>query len=46
MAKDKNIVGISGWKSEEQLKLCIVRREITFDHKLCVEASSADNLVD
>ncbi|RYN15621.1 hypothetical protein AA0113_g12499 [Alternaria arborescens] len=45
-ARDDSIVGHGGWKSEEQLRLCIVRREVTFDHNLCVEAFLGDDLAD
>jgi hypothetical protein len=37
-AKDDGMVGLGGWKSVEQLRWCIVRETISYDHKLCTEA--------
>lgn len=38
MARNDRTVEYGGWKTEDQLKWCIVRKEVVFDHKLCVEA--------
>jgi hypothetical protein len=42
-AGDDSIVGHGGWKSEDQLKWCIVREDTTVDHRLCVEAFLEDD---
>lgn len=37
-ARDDGIPGYGGWRQEEQLKWCILRKEVVFDHDLCVNA--------
>lgn len=41
-AAERNVHGLGGWKSEDTLKWCIVRRELIFDHNLCITAFSED----
>jgi hypothetical protein len=37
-AKDDGTPGYGGWRTEDQLKWYIVRKEVVFDHDLCVKA--------
>jgi hypothetical protein len=37
-ARDNGISGYGGWKNVDELKWCIVRKEVVFDHDLCVNA--------
>ena len=37
-AKEDRNPGNGGWRTEDQLKWCIVRKEVVFDHDLCVNA--------
>jgi hypothetical protein len=37
-ARDDGISGYGGWRVEDQLKWCIVQKEVIFDHDLCVNA--------
>ena len=39
---DGKITGYGGWQKEDQIKWCIVRKEVVFDHDLCVTAYSED----
>jgi hypothetical protein len=37
-ATEEGLSGYGGWRNEDQLKWCIVRKEVFFDHELCVNA--------
>jgi hypothetical protein len=37
-ARENNVIGLGGWKSVEQLRWCIVRETVSYDHKLCADA--------
>lgn len=37
-AKDDGISVNGGWKTEDELKWCIMRKEVVFDHDLCANA--------
>ena len=43
-ARDDNIHVNGGWREEGELKWCIVRKEIVFNHDLCVNAYLEDAL--
>jgi len=43
-ARDDNIHVNGGWREQGQLKWCIVRKEIVFNHNLCVNAYLEDAL--
>lgn len=42
-ARDEGIPGIGGWRTEDELKWCIMRKEVIFDHDLCVSAFRKDD---
>ncbi|KAL9108066.1 MAG: hypothetical protein Q9187_008345 [Circinaria calcarea] len=42
-ARDDGISGYGGWRKEDQLKWCIVRKEVVFNHDLCVNAFLEDS---
>ncbi|KAH7347069.1 hypothetical protein BKA66DRAFT_601818 [Pyrenochaeta sp. MPI-SDFR-AT-0127] len=42
-AREDGIPGYGGWKQEEQLTWCIVRKEVVFNHDLCVTAFLEDS---
>lgn len=42
-AKDNGIPSIGGWRTEDELKWCVVRKEVIFDHDLCVNAFREDD---
>jgi hypothetical protein len=37
-ARDDGTLQYSRWRKKDQLKWCIVRKEVVFDHNLCVNA--------
>lgn len=37
-AADDNLEGLGGWRNEDSLKWCIVRKEVIFDYDLCIDA--------
>ena len=41
-ARDDGISGYGGWRKEDQLKWCIVRKEVVFNHDICVNAFLED----
>lgn len=41
-ARDNGIPGYGGWRTEDELKYCIVRKEVIFDHDLCINAFLED----
>jgi hypothetical protein len=43
-ARDDKININGGWREEDQLKWCIVRKEVIFNHDLCVNAYLEDDL--
>ena len=43
-ARDNKIHVNGGWREEDQLKWCIVRKEVVFNHDLCVNAYLEDAL--
>jgi len=43
-ARDDKIHINGGWREEDQLKWCIVRKEVVFNHDLCVNAYLGDAL--
>lgn len=42
-ARDDGISGYGGWRTKDELKWCIVRKEVVFDHDLCVNAFLGDD---
>ena len=42
-ASTRGISGYGGWRGEEELKWCIVRKEVVFDHELCANAFLEDD---
>ncbi|KAF2097199.1 hypothetical protein NA57DRAFT_77452 [Rhizodiscina lignyota] len=42
-ARDDGKIGYGGWRNEDQLKWCIVRKEVVFNHDLCVNAFLGDS---
>ncbi|KIW34055.1 uncharacterized protein PV07_00857 [Cladophialophora immunda] len=42
-ARDGGISVSGGWRTEDQLMWCIVRKEVVFDHDLCVNAFLEDD---
>jgi hypothetical protein len=43
-ARNDKIYVNGGWRKEDQLKWCIVRKEVVFNHDLCVNAFIEDAL--
>lgn len=44
-ARENGVSGYGGWRTEDELKWCIVRKEVVFDHDLCVNAFPEDDNV-
>jgi len=42
--RNDNIHVNIGWRKENQLKWCIVRKEVVFNHNLCVNTFTEDAL--
>jgi hypothetical protein len=43
-ARDNNVLVNGGWRTESQVQWCIVRKEVVFNHDLCVSAYLEDAL--
>jgi len=42
-ARENGISGFGGWRTEDHLMWCIVRKEVVFDHDLCINAFLEDD---